>query len=412
MPNLLALISPELVFAIACIQKLWQSDSALELKLAAITDWKLFLQLAHNHQLTPIIYRALAEAKLLAAIPEFAQKNLMKRSQYCTQHNLQLAAKTLQLIDYFADAGIRTLPLKGSLLAVQLYGNKVLRQSRDIDLWIEPNAYPNVKILLRSLGYCYARSESESWSTRLEALYLSQQGEMTWWDEASRTTVDIHLRLFTNSQALPISFEGAWAGASSLPFQKLGLQQNRAVNLLSMEHQALFLSVHGAKHQWSRLLWLTDLALMVQNASQLDLVWHSVFDQAEQLGVSRSLGQGLNLIEQAFEIPIPDPWHTVCKSKSVRFLASTIVTQLQTQAEFEQPGTLTTPPVSFRRIGQELRYTTYLQSRWRYKLSCLMRLLISAKDWQILPLPSYLWFFYIPLRPILYGYRRFKRPSD
>jgi hypothetical protein len=137
-----------------------------------------------------------------------------------------------------------------------------------------------------------------------------------------------------------------------------------------------------------------------------------VFDQAEKLGVLRSLGQGLNLIDQVFEIPIPYPWQTVCNSKAVRFLASTVVTQRLTQPEFEKPGTLTTPPVSFRSIGQELRYTTYLQSRWRYKLSCLMRLLISAKDWQILPLPSYLWFFYIPLRPLLYGYRWFKHPSN
>jgi hypothetical protein len=391
--------SPEIAFAIACLSTLWHPDVPLRSHLEAVDDWRFFLRLIHHHQVLPIVYRALTQAKLLPWVPAPIQQKLIKRSQLSTQHNLQLFAETLRLVEAFQQANIRAIPLKGVLLAAQLYDSKALRQVRDIDILIEPQSYPLVKTLLEQRGYQPEKQEAQTWSATYEQIYLHQQGEMNWWHEQRQVTVDIHLRLCRNPHALPIRFEAVWATAVPVSWPQGG-----HISTLSIDHQVLFLSVHGANHQWSKLLWLTDLALLTQRAARLNLDWQSVFVQAKNLGIERAIAQGLTLTQQLFGITIPPPWAQVCQTKSVQFPVAVALKAIL-QPVFEQPGTLTTPPLSLRQIYQELSYTMSLRQSWQYKFSCITRLLITAKDWQILRLPSYLWFLYIPLRPILYSYR-------
>jgi hypothetical protein len=64
----------------------------------------------------------------------------------------------------------------------------------------------------------------------------------------------------------------------------------------------LFLCVHGAKHMWSRLQWLGDLARLVH--TQPD--WPYILDFATGAGCQRPLLLGLLLAHELLEAPVPD----------------------------------------------------------------------------------------------------------
>ena len=60
---------------------------------------------------------------------------------------------TLQVLDRLHAAGIRALPLKGSLLARELYGDVAARSSIDIDILVAPDDLRDCVAALSELGW-------------------------------------------------------------------------------------------------------------------------------------------------------------------------------------------------------------------------------------------------------------------
>ena len=60
---------------------------------------------------------------------------------------------SLEVLDRLEAAGIRALPLKGSLLARQLYGDIAARSSIDIDVLVAPNDLSNAVAAVAELGW-------------------------------------------------------------------------------------------------------------------------------------------------------------------------------------------------------------------------------------------------------------------
>jgi hypothetical protein len=361
-------------------------------------DWVRAIEFGQQHRLLAIIYQVLLEGGCLQELPLEVREKLVRQQQKTVRRSLQLTAETLHLVKNFDRAGICTLPLKGPLLAWQLYGDLSLRSTGDIDLAIAPTTYPKAKEVLRDLGYCYRWDVCETWSEDQETTYLKQQGEITWIHPSSKIAIDLHLRWNRNVELFPLKFDRAWKSATWL-----SLQPQAKIRVLAPEYQVLYLSIHGANHRWSRWLWLVDLAALTHPKHQID--WQQVWHQAAELHSLRSVAQGLQLVSQLFGVEITTVWHDCCQTSAVQYLVSAVTPAITNSKPEPLPGDLTTPPLSPVQIWRELQYVTRLQSRWRYKLSCITRLLFSAKDWQVLPLPNWLSPLYIILRPLFYVYR-------
>src|SRR5262249_19844775 len=65
------------------------------------------------------------------------------------------------------------------------------------------------------------------------------------------------------------------------------------VQTLTPECLLLYLCMHGSRHNWSRLLWVSDIAELLRACPEIDLA--RVFRQAERAGCERMLSVGLLL---------------------------------------------------------------------------------------------------------------------
>jgi hypothetical protein len=60
------------------------------------------------------------------------------RMQYMMNaaRNMKMTAELLRILDALKEAGIKAMPLKGPVLAQQLYGDVALRQFSDLDILV------------------------------------------------------------------------------------------------------------------------------------------------------------------------------------------------------------------------------------------------------------------------------------
>ncbi|NJN18388.1 MAG: nucleotidyltransferase family protein [Oscillochloris sp.] len=75
----------------------------------------------------------------------------------------------------------------------------------------------------------------------------------------------------------------------------------REIPVLRREATALVLAVHGAKHLWERLAWLADIAALMRQTVD----WELVQAEAQILGVERLLGLSLYLAAELLDAPLP-----------------------------------------------------------------------------------------------------------
>jgi len=84
------------------------------------------------------------------------------------------------------------------------------------------------------------------------------------------------------------------------------------------EDTLLLLCMHGAKHCWSRLAWICDLAELIGSRSNMD--WDALVDRAAACGAERMLYLGLNLASDFLGAQLPLKIHARASQPSVGWL--------------------------------------------------------------------------------------------
>lgn len=149
-------VTTRLVFA--CVRA--QPDEACVRRIAALAhepvDWDALPGLSNRHGVLPLVRTNLRQAAW-SAVPERTRDVLRLRYMANLARSEILARETAHLLGVLEEQGIPAVPLKGAVLACQLYGNVVLRQTGDIDLFIPPHAIEDACRLLEECGYAKRR---------------------------------------------------------------------------------------------------------------------------------------------------------------------------------------------------------------------------------------------------------------
>src|SRR5262245_14395594 len=90
-------------------------------------DWRMLLQLAGNHAVTPMLYTALRGEK----IPDDIASSLRADFESCVQASLAQSAELARLAGIFEEDNIPVIFIKGPLLSRHLYENLGSRSSGD-----------------------------------------------------------------------------------------------------------------------------------------------------------------------------------------------------------------------------------------------------------------------------------------
>lgn len=253
-------------------------------------DPDALLELAERHAVIPLLARAAGRSP---TAPARILDTLSERRRHIAMENAALAARLLQVDAALRSAGVEYLAYKGPAMAVMLYGDVALRQFTDLDILLPPQDVTRALQALRSLGLAPAAGLS----TRQLAhrLRFDCQVELASGPEAPH--LDVHWR------AVPPHL--AW----ELPVAEL-LQRvqhitlgGRSIPVPSREDLLLLLCVHGAKHAWSRLQWLADVAVLLACGPPPDV--EAVLQKARSTGAERMLRVGLALASELLDAPAP-----------------------------------------------------------------------------------------------------------
>src|SRR5437867_3029022 len=90
-----------------------------------------------------------------------------------------------------------------------------------------------------------------------EAAYLRARYELHFTPEDGACLIEIHQAFLAPFYCLPFDYDSLWQRLTRKPFF------GRELLTLALDDVLLVLCAHGAKHSWSRLGWLCDIARLL-----------------------------------------------------------------------------------------------------------------------------------------------------
>ena len=222
-----------------------------------VNDWQLVLDIALEHRVLPRVWRNAA-----ALMPQPHAQRMYEHALRITQNALQNIQRTIEVVQLFERHGITAIVLKGPLLAQRLYGDLGLRMCSDVDLLVRSEDLLRASQLLSANGYHH----HTALNTRSLQLHRKVEHDVAFAHPDDGTLIELHADIAqphysyrVDLNAWWLARETAWVGGVRLP-------------VLAVEHAYLLLVMHAARHQWSRLDLIADIAAFQKLALDRALV--------------------------------------------------------------------------------------------------------------------------------------------
>jgi len=368
-----------------------QSQSTLAVLAGLLgegVDWPRFLLLVDRHRVAPLVYRSLKPFQQRGVEPEQLQL-LRERVERNTENALLQAGELRRIQQQMQKLKLPWLVFKGPVLAVQAYGDLTLRHAGDLDLLVPMATLPTAEAVVAGMDYERVQPEfhltPRQWRT-----YRHYFADFGYLHRRHGLNLELHWRLFGNPRQFPLSASQLIGAAH--PLAVAGTQ----VVAMAWADLLLYLCAHGAKHGWFRLFWLVDVDVLMRGCSPQQQ--QALLARARELGVDRTLLQGVVLANRLLETPVDGALLQAADAepvvgKLVRMARRAIAGPETLWSE--EGGRGLTEALAMMLYASRLRRGLAFQ--WRELLSKL----VNPPDWQRLPLPDMLFFLYFPLRPFL-----------
>jgi hypothetical protein len=364
--------NPENELILCCARR--EVDAELRRLLKKAINWDYVFATAQAHGLLPLLHKHLTSVAG-DLVPGHFLSRLKRESVANSQNVLHLIGKQLRVYKLFKENDFPVALFKGPLLAQMAYGEISLRQAGDIDLLIERRHFDRARSLLESLGYeMFPRLTPAQLGS-----HLNNHCEIQFMRDEWFTVVDLHWELAPRSFVFKVKAEEVMSRLQ--PVSLAGT----TVETFSDEDLVLYQAMHGAKHLWRRLEWITSLAESIRSSP---LNWDTVVERAASARAARMLGLGLRLVGNFSDVRIPaHVLGAVDGDRAMQQMARSIRTQL-----FTTYGAAESTETNL--------YNLRVMDRKRDALLSALRAIFvpTLPDWQALALPA-------PLHSLYYAYR-------
>jgi hypothetical protein len=372
------LAPPEMELLLACARAHLNPAAAGEILSAAgqPLDWFKAIDLASVHRLSPVLISQVQQ-HAMARVPEIIRLEFVERFRAQTIRNFELTRELLEVLSVLKKSGVDALAFKGPVLAQQLYGHLSLREFLDLDILVAPTHASAVIALLSAKGFDPQFILTRQQFTRFQGI----RSQMGLYHATKRALVEVHWALLTPGYTFSPATEIAWESTQTISIA------GRAVETFSHETQLLFTCVHQAKHNWSRLGWLMDLAALIRQSPAMN--WQRIQKRAGSFGSARMIRVSLQLVQLLFHVTLPAgiaEWVTqdACSNKIAEKLLKGL---LSADTKADQPMPL--DPL-FQASMESLADRAF------YWFDTMLR--PTPLEWALLPLPDSLYALYYPIR--------------
>jgi hypothetical protein len=340
-------------------------------------NWDYLFATAQAHGLLPLLHKHLT-ATASDLVPGHFLSRLKRESVANSQNVLHLIGKQLRVYKLFKENSISVALFKGPLLAELAYGEISLRQAGDIDVLINREVFERAQQLLESLGY----EMSPRLTPAQLASHLNNHCEIQFMRDEWFTVVDLHWELAPRSFVFNLKTADVMSRLQSVSLA------GTEVTTFGAEDLVLYQAMHGAKHLWRRLEWISALAESLRALPAID--WDVLLDRAATAHATRMLALGLRLVEEFSDVAAPTHvLHAIDPESAMQNMAAGIRAEL-----FVTLGAASSTETNL--------YNLRVMDRKRDALTCALRAIFipTLTDWQALALPAALHSLYYAYRPL------------
>ncbi|MBV8864634.1 MAG: nucleotidyltransferase family protein, partial [Acidobacteriaceae bacterium] len=259
--------------------------------LASGISWSNLLLLADRNEILPLVYSCLSS--FTEQIPSGALAILKKRSASIASWNLALASELLTVSTHLKRNGVRATAFKGPALAMALYGHLGLRHCRDLDLLIDAGQVWDAVRILEAEAYLLAGQ----FPLRPEREWLKVYKDVALRNPATGVHVELHWAVCEPAFDARVHAADLWQQTETVTV--LGAP----VSFPSPSTLLFLLAIHGMRHYWNSLKWITDIDRCVRAYPALD--WQSATEVADSLARRRTLLLPLKLCQDLLRTPLP-----------------------------------------------------------------------------------------------------------
>ncbi len=332
-----------------------------------------------RHRLYPSFYRKWTNVCDVNSLPpQWAHftKQLRQKAEANRLQMLQKTAALLNVADAFAQACIPMLPLKGPVLAQQLYGDVGMKASLDLDILIPKSYFDIAWETLETLGY--HTEFNYKLSPRQRNYLLNNFHHLAFINGNIR--IELHWKINTNRYMTGRPNEEYFREAITITIA------GKAIQTLHPDHLTEYLAIHGSNHAWNRLDWLYDFtkALTIHPETL-----QRISDNMQRAGLATIFNQSVTLSLLLFSGTKHDALEEIPPS----LIRIPLKEMSRSYIDAKHQG--------LSRIAQKL-YLLKLKKSWKYRMHVFSVLGTNQGNWQKLKLPDRLFFLYFILRPVLY----------
>jgi hypothetical protein len=273
----------------------YQPQGAPPPALAEPVDWERLTHLAEVHRVSGLLHERI-DAGFRDQVPEAVREAVHHQVRGHAYQSLKLARELLRVSALLEKQGVPVLPVKGPVVAHFLYGDLGLRSFRDLDLLVRRQHLDRANALLIADGYV---CDEAGWSRARQQVFAVAGGHhYGYWHPLRQLRVELHWRLSPGKLSWPIETEEFWGRTEERKIH------GQPVRCSPPEDVLLILCIHGARHWWSRLTWICDIAELLRRHPSLD--WAVVQSRARAVGGERMLGLGVHVAHDLLGIPLPE----------------------------------------------------------------------------------------------------------
>ena len=289
-----ALLSPvaepasiyEVLVAISC------PDRSLDPRVLSDIDWEGLLACARHHSLLPLLAHRLLELRDSALLPADTPARLRTEFQENLFRNITLLEHIKDVLAAWRDSDISGIPYKGPVMAEQLWGSVALRECSDIDFLVRRQDVDRAGEVLVRLGYERVAPVARG----LRPVLVRDASEEQFRHTQSNILLELQWAPAPRTLAVRYDEEQLWRDI------KLSAIAGELMTTPTPENLMGLLAIHGWKHNWSKLIWVADLARLVRKTN---IEWDLVERSALRSGWHRILVLGVEMVRRVYAVDGP-----------------------------------------------------------------------------------------------------------
>ncbi|MBA4070296.1 MAG: hypothetical protein C0497_00410 [Gemmatimonas sp.] len=337
-------VSPELQFVLAAVRRDAAAAEARVRAAGAVSDWDAVVSLAERREAEWWVWRALPAA----GVPEAARDQLGAAVRALARQSLAGVRELLALVRALEDAGVTVVAYKGPALAADVHGDVGARRFTDLDLLVSERDRARARAALRAIGY----SSPGGYSEREERFFSAWEGVLHFSAEHALLPVELHWRVQAPRYGAPQD------PASILESARRCDLGAGSVLVPAMETQAVLLALHGVKHAWTSMLWVTDFARAVDRDG---FDWVRFEAETARWGVRRAVHDALLVAHDLLSLAVPDHWLARARADAAAArLAADAVRGLVSDADSPNAGRESTARYDLQWLGSTRARLRYL----------------------------------------------------